>query len=145
MGSATPAALTVTKELTATITEVVFWSGDLDRIDEGMHEFRTLYHSAAKISQDQTAMQTYDLLASDGNLSLADVKLFRHVLKSRWPTNFLQLDTTIRVHMNLLALILRPSHPIRAAYQLFINRWGTMTLHHALLLYNSCKGIAAVH
>ncbi len=142
VGSATPAALTVTKELTATITEVVFWSGDLDRIDEGMHEFRTLYHSAAKNSQDQSAMQTYDLLANDGNLSLADVKLFRHVLKSHWPTNFLQLDTTIRVHMNLLALILRPSHPIRAAYQLFINRWGTMTLQLAER-FNSTPAMAA--
>ena len=140
--SATPAILAVTKELTSTITEVVFWSGDLDRTDEGIHEFRTLYHSASKVSQDQSAMQTYDLLAADGNLSLADVKLFRHVLKSRWPTNFLQLDTTIRVHMNLLALILRPSHPLRAAYQRFIHQWGSMTLQLAEQ-FNSIPAMAS--
>ena len=127
-GAATNAPLTVTKDITTTITEVIFWSGDLDRIDEGLHEFRTVYQSAAKASQDQSAMQTYDLLAADGNLSLEDVKLFQHVLKSHWPTNFLQLDTTIKVYLNLLSMLVRASHPLCAAYQLFVNKWNGITL-----------------
>ena len=131
VGAATSAPLTVTKDLTTTITEVIFWSGDLDRIDEGLHEFRTVYQSAAKTSQDKSAMQTYDLLAADGNLSLEDVKLFQHVLKAHWPTSFLQLDTTIKVYLNVLSLLLRPTHPIRAAYQLFVSTWNSLTLQLA--------------
>lgn len=128
VGAATNAPLTVTKDIATTITEVIFWSGDLDRIDEGLHEFRTVYQSAAKASQDQSAMQTYDLLASDGNLSLEDVKLFQHVLKSNWPTSFLQLDTSLKVYLNLLSLLVRATHPLRAAYQLFIRKWNGITL-----------------
>ena len=128
IGAATTAPLTFTKDLTTTITEVLFWSGDLDRIDEGLHEFRTVYQSAAKTSQDQSAIQTYDLLAADGNLSLENVRLFQHVLKAHWPTNYLQLDTTLKVYLNLLTLLLRPTHPIRAAYQTLINTWNGLAL-----------------
>ena len=130
-GAATRAPLTVTKDLTTTITEVIFWSGDLDRIDEGLHEFRTVYQSAAKTAKDQSAMQTYDLLAADGNLCLEDVQLFQHVLKSNWPTGFLQLDTTLKVHLNLISLLLRTAHPLRAAYQTFINTWNGLSLQLA--------------
>ena len=130
-GAATKAPLTVTKDLTTTITEVIFWSGDLDRIDEGLHEFRTVYQSAAKTAKDQSAMQTYDLLAADGNLCLEDVQLFQHVLKSNWPTGFLQLDTTLKVHLNLLTLLLRPAHPLRTSYQTFINTWNGLSLQLA--------------
>ena len=130
-GAATSAPLAVTKELTTTITEVIFWSGDLDRLDEGLHEFRTLYQSTVKSSLDQSAMQTYDQLATDGHMSLEEVKLFQHVLKSKWPTNFRQLDTTLKVYLNLLALLLRPTHPARIAYQLFIDTWNAMSLQLA--------------
>ena len=127
----TSAPLAVTKELATTITEVIFWSGDLDRLDEGLHEFRTLYQSTVKSSLDQSAMQTYDQLATDGHMSLEEVKLFQHVLKSKWPTNFRQLDTTLKVYLNLLALLLRPTHPARIAYQLFIDTWNAMSLQLA--------------
>ena len=42
-GAATTAPLVITKELTSTLLEMIFWSGDLDRLDEGFHCFRTIY------------------------------------------------------------------------------------------------------
>ena len=38
-GSATRARLVITKELHATIVNLVFWSGDMDMLEEGLHPF----------------------------------------------------------------------------------------------------------
>jgi len=72
-GASTTASLTVTKELHNTVVNLMFWSGDIDRLDEGLHLFRTVYTSTAKTSMDQSSLQTYDLLASDGNLDLQNI------------------------------------------------------------------------
>ena len=60
--AATTASLTVTKDfLHNIIVNLMFWSGDPDRLDEGLHPFCTVYTSAAKTSMDQMNLQTYDL------------------------------------------------------------------------------------
>jgi len=107
-GAATAVTLTVSKELHSTIVNLMFWSGDPNRVDEGLHPFRTVYTSTAKTSMDQSNIQTYDLLANDGTLDLQDIKVFQHILKSDWPTTFIQLDTTLKSYHNLLVLLLKP-------------------------------------
>lgn len=81
-GANTSAMLTVTKKLTSTVVGLVFWSGDLDMLDKGLHPFRTIYTSTSKQAQDQAWLRIYDSLAKEGNLSLEDVELFQLVLRS---------------------------------------------------------------
>lgn len=69
-GTATTAPLVITKELTTTLLELICWSSDLGRLDEGLHRFFTTYISMAKTSQDQSNMSLYDHLAAEGNLTL---------------------------------------------------------------------------
>ena len=94
-GATTNAKLTVTKELLSTIVNLTFWSGDFDMLREGLHPYRTVYVSTAKHAQDQANLQTYNSLAREGSLRLEDIQLFQLVLKSHWPTDFLQLDTSL--------------------------------------------------
>jgi len=86
-GAATTAALlTISKDLHVTIMILMFWSGDpdrLDRLDERLHPFHTVYTSIANTSMEQTNLQTYDLLANDGHLDLQDTS------QSDWPTSYL--------------------------------------------------------
>ena len=124
--AATNAKLTVTKELLSTVVNLSFWSGDFDLLAEGLHPYRTLYVSAAKQAQDQAALQTYDSLARDGTLRLEDVQLFQLVLKSNWPTDYLQLDTSIRLFHNLLAVLLPATHPLYIAYDGMVTSWRGM-------------------
>ena len=65
-------------------------------------------------------LQTYDLLATEGTLHLEDVRLFQHVLKSKWPNTFLQLDTSIKLFYNLIAVLFTTEHP------LFLTMWDRM-------------------
>ena len=132
-GAATTAPLTVTKDLHNTIVNLMFWSGDPDRLDEGLHPFRTVYTSTAKTSMDQTHLQTYDLLANDGNLDLQNIKMFQHIFKSDWPTSFPQLDTTLKSYQNLMVLLLKPTHPYVAAYSVFLNLWNSISVQLAEL------------
>ena len=127
-GAATRAKLVVTKELHATVVNLVFWSGDMDMLDEGIHPFRTVYTSASKQAQDQARLRTYDSLAQDGNLRLEDVELFQLVLKSHWPTDFLQLDTTLKFFQNLLIVLLPATHPLTIAYINFIGAWNGLQI-----------------
>ena len=84
--AATAFTLVVTKDLVESIVNFRFWSSDIDCLDESIHPFRTVYTSTAKSSQDQSHLQTYDSLSTDGSLRSVDIHLFRHVLKSNWPT-----------------------------------------------------------
>jgi len=120
-GAVTAVTLTISKELHSTIMNLMFWSGDPNRVDEGLHPFRTIYTSTAKTSMDQSNIQTYDLLANDGTLDLQDIKAFQHILKSDWPTTFIQLDTTLKSYHNLLVLLLKATHPYTAAFTRFLN------------------------
>ena len=124
----TSVPLLVTKELHRTIVDLMFWSGDLDRLDEGLHPFRTIYTSSAKISRDQSFLQTYDALAADGILRLEDLQLFQHTLKSKWPVDFLQLDTTLKLYGNLLLVMFKEGHPLTAAYLNFMRLWSTLSV-----------------
>jgi len=132
-GAATTAPLTVTKDLHNTIVNLMFWSGDPDRLDEGLHPFRTVYTSTAKTSMDQTHLQTYDLLANDGNLDLQNIRMFQHIFKSDWPTSYTQLDTTLKSYQNLIVLLLKPTHPYVAAYSVFLNLWNSISVQLAEL------------
>ena len=125
-GAATRAKLTVTKELLSTVVNLTFWSGDFDLLSEGLHPYRTVYVSAAKQAQDQSNLQTYDALAKDGTLRLEDVQLFQLILKSNWPTDFLQLDTSIKLYHNLLAVLLPLTHPLFVAYDGMLKVWNSM-------------------
>ena len=121
-GASTTASLTVTKELHNTVVNLMFWSGDIDRLDEGLHLFHTVYYtSTAKTSMEKSNLQTYDLLASDGNLDLQNIPMFQHIFKSDWPTSYMQLDTTLKSYHNLIVLLLKPTHPYAAAYVIFLN------------------------
>ena len=128
--ASTNAKLTVSKELLSTVVNLSFWSGDFDMLEEGLHPFRTVYVSTAKQAQDQAHLQTYDSLARDGTLRLEDVQLFQLALKSHWPTDYLQLDTSLRLFHNLLAVLVPSAHPLYIAYDGFINSWKGM---HILL------------
>ena len=125
-GAATNAKLTVTKELLSTIVNLTFWAGDFDMLGEGLHPYRTVYVSAAKQAQDQANLQTYDSLARDGSLRLEDVQLFQLALKSHWPTDFLQLDTSLKLFHNLLLVILPRAHPLVVSYDGLLNTWKGM-------------------
>ena len=91
----TNAPLVITKELTNIIVNLVLWSGDIDRLDEGFHAFCTICTSTAKDSQDFPNLHTYDLLFNDGTITLQEFRLFQLVLKSHCHTGFIQLDTTL--------------------------------------------------
>ena len=125
-GAATKAKLTITKELLSTVVSLTFWSGDFDLLTEGLHPYRTLYVSAAKQAQDQVNLQTYDALAKDGTLRLEDVQLFQLVLKSNWPTDFLQLDTSIKLYHNLLSVLFPLTHPLFVSYNGMLKVWKSM-------------------
>ena len=102
------------------------FSGDSDRLDEGLHPFRTVYDSVAKSSAALSHLQTYDLLATEGTLHLEDIRLFQHVLKSKWPNTFLQLDTSIKLFYNLIAVLFTTEHPLCTSYSNFITMWDRM-------------------
>jgi hypothetical protein len=121
--------LVVNKDLVETIVNFRFWSGDIDRLDEGLHPFHTVYTSTAKSSQDQSHLQTYDLLSSNGSLRSADIHLFRHVLKSNWPSDFIQLYVTLKLFSNLLHICWNPSHPLNVAYDAFLKIWSSIAIH----------------
>ena len=129
-GVATNAKLTLSKELLSTVVNLSFWAGDFDMLEEGLHPFRTVYVSTAKQAQDQAHLQTYDSLAQDGTLRLEDVQLFQLVLKSNWPTNYLQLHTSLHLFHNLLAVLLPITHPLVISYDSFLLTWRSM---HILL------------
>ena len=128
--SSTNTKLTVSKELLATVVNLSFWSGDFDMLDEGLHLFRTVHVSTAKQAQDRANLQTYDSLARDGIIRLEDIQLFQLALKSHWPTEFLQLDTSLKLFHNLLAVLLPTVHPLLVLYGNFIKAWNGM---HILL------------
>ena len=127
-GASTNAKLTVSKELLSTVVNLSFWSGDFNMLEEGLHPFRTVYVSTAKQAQDQAHLQTYDSLAREGTLRLEDIQLFQLVLKSHWPSEYLQLDTTLRLFHNLLAVMLRRDHPLLTSYTTFITSWTGMRI-----------------
>ena len=127
--AATSVTLVVTKDLVESLVNFRFWSGDIDRLDEGVHPFRTVYTSTAKSSQDQSHLQTYDLLTTDGSLRSADIHLFRHVLKSNWPSDFLQLDVSLKLFSNLIHVLFHPRHPLNVAYDAFLKSWNSVTIH----------------
>jgi hypothetical protein len=77
--AATNAKLVVDKSLCNTVVNLMMFSGDSDRLDEGLHPFRTVYDSVAKSSAALSHLQTYDLLATEGTLHLEDIRLFQHV------------------------------------------------------------------
>ena len=135
--AATSVTLVVNKDLVETLVNFRFWSGDIDRLDEGLHPFRSVYTSTAKSSQDQSHLQTYDFLASDGSLRSADIHLFRHVLKSNWPSDFLQLDVTLKLFSNLLHICWNPSHPLNVAYDAFLKSWSSIAIQLSELFKRS--------
>ena len=106
----------------------MFWPGDLDRLDEGLYPFRTIYSSAAKTSHDQTLLQTYDALATEGTLHLEDFQLFKYTLKSNWPVDFVHLDTTLKLFLNLLLVLFGEVPPLSVAYRLFIGLWNSLNV-----------------
>ena len=72
-------------------------------------------------------LQTYDSLTRDGTLWLEDVQFFQLVLKSNWPTDFLQLDTLIKVFPNLLSVLLPgTTHPLFISYDIMLKTWKDM-------------------
>lgn len=111
-GACINAKLTVSKELLSTVINLSFWSGDFNMLEEGLHPFRIVYVSTAKQAQDQAHLQTYDSLAREGTLCLEDIQLFQLVLKLLRPSEYLQLDTTLRLFHNLLLVMLRRDHPL---------------------------------
>ena len=129
--AATSVPLLVTKELHTTIVTLMFWPGDLDRLDEGLHPFRTIYSSAAKTSSDQMLLHTYDALAAEGMLRLEDLQLFQRALKSNWPVDFIQLDTSLKLFLNLLLVLFGAAHPLSVSYQSFIALWNSLSVQLA--------------
>ena len=58
------------------------------------------------------------------------MQLFQLVLKSHWPTDYLQLDTSRWLYHNLLAVLTPSYHTLYIAYDGFLTTWGSM---HILL------------
>ena len=127
-GAATSARLTVTKELLSTVVGLAFWSGDLNMLEEGLHPFRTLCTSTSKQAQDQAKLRLYDSLAQGGNLRLKDIELFQLVLCSNWPSNYCQLNTSIRFYQNLITVLLSSTHPLVTAHKNFLKSWGSLDI-----------------
>ena len=98
----------------------------MDMLEEGLHPFRTIYTSAAKQAQDQARLRTYDALAQDGSIRLEDLELFQLVLKSHWPSDFLQLDTSLKFFQNLTMVLLPSVHPLVIAYVNFMGSWNEL-------------------
>ena len=121
--SFTNSPLVVTKELCASITNLTFWAGDADRLDEGLHPFRTVYTSVHQSSLLKSLMLDYDLLATEGTVTSADIANFRLIFKSEYPTTFLALNATLRIFTNVLAVILHPTHPFRLSFQGLLQVW----------------------
>ena len=138
-GAATKAKLTITKELLSTVVNLTFWLGDFDLLSKGLHPYCTLYMSAAKQAQDQANLQTYDALAKEGTLRLEDVQLFQLVLKFNWPTDFLQLDTLIKLYHNLLSVLLPLTHPLFVAYDGMLKIWRSMHILFAEYFNKDCN------
>ena len=132
-GASTTASLTVTKELHNTVVNLMFWSGDINRLDEGLHPFRTVYTSMAKTSTDQSNLQTYNFLASNGNLDLLNIRMFQHIFKLDWPASYMQLDTTLKSYHNLIVLLMKPTHPYTVAYSIYLNIWKSISVQLAEL------------
>ena len=130
-GAATTAHLTVTKELLSTVVGLVFWSGDLDMLDEGLHPFCTLYTSTAKQAQDQARFRVYDSLAQEGTLRLEDVELFQLMLWSHWPSDYRQLDTSLKFFHNLISVLFLMTHPLVAAHKSFLDTWRRLDIQLA--------------
>ena len=72
-GSSTSAPLLFSKEILSTIKNLIFWSGDPDRLNEGIYLFFTLYTIAAKKFWNQLNLLTYELLSRNGYLILKDI------------------------------------------------------------------------
>ena len=126
--SATTAEFTVTKDLALSIVEFRWFSGDLDRWDEGLHPGRTIYTSTARAAADQNRLLSYQALIEDGQLTSTDLEVFRAAQKHELPSTFLSLDTTLRVYDNLLQLLLRPTHPLKAEFTRFLKGWKDWTI-----------------
>ena len=103
--------LSLTEDLHNIIVNLMFWSGDPDCLDEGLHPLCTMYTSTANTSTNQMHLQIYNLLANDGNLDLQKIRMFQHIFKSDWPTSYTQLNTTLKLYLNLIVLLLKPTHP----------------------------------
>ena len=97
-------------------------------LEEGLHPFRTLYTSTAKQAQDQARLRVYDSLARDGSLRLEDVELFQLVLKSHWPSDYRQLDTSLRFFHNLISVLFTSTHPLVIAYKNFLDAWRRLDI-----------------
>ncbi len=126
--SATTAEFTITKDLALSIVEFRWFSGDLDRWDEGLHPGRTIYTSTARAAADQHRLLSYQALIEDGHLTSTDLEVFRAAQKHELPSSFLSLDTTLRVYDNLLQLLLRPTHPLKAEFSRFLQGWKDWTI-----------------
>ena len=115
--------LVVTKELCNSVVNLSFWAGDPDRLDEGLHPFRTVYTSVQQTSHMRSLMLDYDLLASDGTVTSSDIAKFRMIFKAEYPTNFIALDATIKIFTNFVSVLLQPTHPFRMSFQTFVRAW----------------------
>ena len=78
---ATNALLVITKYLANTIVNLVLWSGNIDRLDEGFHAFCTIYSITAKAYQDFSNLHTYYFLSNNEIIKLKEVCFFQLVLK----------------------------------------------------------------
>lgn len=57
-------------------------------------------------------------------MMLDNIQLFKLVLKSEWPTSFLQLDTSLKILKNVCSVVLNPTHPFVVSYSLFLEVWN---------------------
>ena len=70
-------------------------------------------------------------MSNDGTLTLEEVFLFQLVLKSHRPTDFIQLDTTLKILMNILLLVIKSTHHLRTDFQVFITTWNGLFIQLA--------------
>lgn len=120
----TNASLNVNTDLFTTLITVHFFCGDHDKLDQGLHAYRTLYQSAAKTASDNALLAEYDQMVEISQLTLDDVGMFKRALKSHWPINFHQLDVSLKLNGNLFLLILPLLHPYLASLNRFFAEWN---------------------
>ena len=96
----------------------------MDRLDEGLHPFRTVYTSVHHTSLMRSLMLDYDLLATEGTVTSADISNFRLIFKAELPTTCISLNATLRIFTNFLAVLLHPTHPFRLSFQSLIQAWS---------------------
>ena len=136
-GASTTAALTVSKDLHSTIVNLMFWSGDPDRLDEGLHPFRTVHTSTAKTSWTSLTFRPtiFWPLMEPWTCRISRHSSTSSSLTGLPPTSWIPPSNRITTSL----LLLKATHPYTAAYTLFLTIWNSISIQIAELFATDAR------